>query len=404
MNAKSGIVFRPVDEKISFYLTLFTAAMIATEMLYFTSIRSYRGVLYYIFGLLTLQALHVVLTYIGLLFIPEFRTWVAVKSHGHPLRFWGRILLMASSLFLVFCYATNFAYHSSLAPRHFVALMTLLIAVITLHHRMSQTYGISSAYLYSQASHLRARNSMYAKIERISFLTLFFSVGSMFCFRLPLLHIFLQHFGWNLTPSVAGRLAVISSSVAFAATSSLIVTSLVDWRSNREIGYRLRTAHVLRFSFFPLSFFSLSAFWAMEGLHGLEYIFIWRKMSSKIQLGTVFHRYNLMGAGLIVLSYYFIAYVNRDFHFLSSATRTDLWMRMAFALNTAVTFTHFYLDRQIFRMRDVATRSIIGPLLVSAPAAGRGLHRVPPLREILTAVSDFRSTVRSTDPIARELV
>ncbi len=340
--------------------------MVALELLIFGPLISYRSTLSIFLGILSLQSLHVVITYLGLLFVPEFKDWVRIKSKNRPARFWMKISALTLGFFALFFMVSNKHYHSPLTPDYLIAFVVLFTLIATLHHRMSQTYGISLAYSQKKIE-LKPRDTKFFLFEKWGFISLFLCVVFLYCTQLPLLSRVLEQFGIQFAKPIRTEAAKIFLGLALFAGSIIIISSLIENYKRSRSYLNFKSGHLMRTLLYPFSMLSTASLVAVECLHGIEYALVWKKMKSNSN-NKSFMTFLVITVSLLMISlFYFVTYVHeywRQIEMKPSETE-HFWLRIAMASNMAITYTHFYLDRQIFRMRDKDTRAVTGKLLNS---------------------------------------
>lgn len=155
----------------------------------------------------------------------------------------------------------------------------------------------------------------------------------------------------------------------FGATVTALLVGFILW-TNRQLPYDQRNKLIFlsRLFLFPLSFFSIIAAVGYRAIHGVEYIFVYRKLFANSR-GEAPNA--LWLGGLSVLLFVFTSFVA-----LFSMNKADglgmyfavgdqlpVWFRLVCAVATTRSYMHFYLDRIMFRMRDQAVSQWIRPLL-----------------------------------------
>jgi hypothetical protein len=120
-----------------------------------------------------------------------------------------------------------------------------------------------------------------------------------------------------------------------------------------------KNIYLIRFLLLPLLPFSHFATFGITACHGVEYLFVYCKMIrnssvEKIDVRKIHILSTCFALFLIGLSAPMWLFDNAD------DNRIFFMMTSAY---TAVSFIHFYLDRTLFRMRNVKTRRFVGPLL-----------------------------------------
>lgn len=368
-------LFDPRTEKLSVALTVSAAFLVVAEITlgYRVLLRPYEYLISLIVGIIFLEALHVTLTYLGLLFIPELKHWISLRTDNHPWRFWRPVCLRILVLFLIFFFFSNlFPYNSKAGP--IVEWVGFVSIIMTLLHRILQTRGISSAYSHVHRLGLKklARDTRIEQIEKLGFLCLFVSTALLFTSSL----------GFRFFTSVVTDGDTIkfirTGSLVGAILSAMALVLLANFETGSGHWSLARKAKVhqqCRSFFYPLASFSIISSVATEALHGIEYILLWKKIakSFKIQLPSRKLKVALILSVLIVVFYYIVTYswglwsMLRVYPRGDIGAETQITLRVAFALFMSITLTHFYLDKLLFSMKDDLNRRVIGPMLLGPP-------------------------------------
>lgn len=361
-------LFTAREEIFSFTLTCIALCFVFLELVLFGVLleRFSYGAL--IISFLSLQSLHVVLTFLGLIYLPEFKSWVQRSSKGKTKIFWLKISLLTLTLFALFFYASSPFYRSPNAPLYIVSLVVIMNFMITLHHRLSQTYGISLAYSHRQNQSGLPRPLRNYKIEKYAFVSLLMFTLLLYAFRLPNFAVVFQEYGFTLSNSVRKMIAYPSYIIAICLAFFLVFFSLYEGISQKiKIYQNYKAAHSLKTIFYPFSLSSFIALLAMECLHGIEYVLIWRKLSRGSSGRFLSNRAITLTISTIVVIFTLIVFIPELWLRLELPREgfQFLLLRIFVAANVAITYAHFYLDRKLFRMRNPASREIVGKILNS---------------------------------------
>jgi hypothetical protein len=105
--------------------------------------------------------------------------------------------------------------------------------------------------------------------------------------------------------------------------------------------------------------FSLIAAWGTRMIHGVEYFFLFGKVAK--------NRFSLFAWMIAFMAVMFTvaAYVTRKFAIDDGLPLEgkSSWVLLLSAFSFGLTLMHYYLGREIFRMRTPASREAIAPLL-----------------------------------------
>jgi MFS family permease len=362
------------DEKINMAFTALGFAALILELTLSASglavLYSWDKPLHILYTLIVLEGLHVILGLVALMFIPEFGNWIHDRTGGRSSAFWLKIIAILVGLFGLFFFATNRAYHSSYAPRFFIEIVIVAIAVVSVHHRLSQSYGIGIAYDRVQAlSGQPPPIARWRVFEKYAFLVLCVSALAAFALRSMGVRLAISEFvGYELPKKYFMWSFFGFVSIAGAAAVALVIFVAAQWRSSRSSVSALKLAHSARYLFYPIAPITMFGYWVMEGMHSIEYLSVWRRMREGLPSTRKLPRRKIALALLVIGVFYASVFLMQSFAFLKQPGES-LFARIVVAFYMAVLFTHYYVDRILFRMRDPATRSFIGALLVPSPQA-----------------------------------
>lgn len=331
-------LFEPQVEKVSLFLPVFFLLLVPIEFLFFKdgvsgfTVSSKEILLNAIF----LNVTHVSLTYIMLLYFPEMRTW-QFKNSKSPSRFWLGCTAMFIILFLLVL-----TQRMKITDNVFFAYFSGLLALLPFHHALFQVRGLSACY-----SQQLPKNKTSELLERFSFYLIF----TGFVFTNILREYFL--FDYNILRNVFMGMYLL----AFVGIS--VALSLIPKIETSNKGFFL-----VRLVLLPLSAFSGVAAAAGAMLHGVEYFCVFHKMNSR---SNVVSKQRILAAAFTTLVVFGILYsflrIQKQY-FDDQSAALPLWLLVINSLITALTLLHYYLDRNMFRMRNPATRETIGPLLL----------------------------------------
>jgi hypothetical protein len=289
----------------------------------------------------------------SLLFItPEGRLWLRDKGGPRQL---AKIFFVASTIFIfaaiIFCF---FLDEQGFTLKLYLALDWFLIH----HHSLNQTRGLS--YIYSFSSSENVDSNLLKKTHAQQALAFNVLLGLA---QIPMLHYI---FDLNV-------LTTPLEKWLFAAITTFVVLWIILGNLRLPGNQRNRIFYLARLFYFPLTSFWLSAALAFRILHGIEYVFVYRKMISQSKVGihlgrtAVFAYSALFFIGAIVL-WTFSTVKSEGFLWLFPTDKTiPTWLRIMAALSVTRLYTHYYLDRRLFRMRDPITNKWIKRLLLDTP-------------------------------------
>ena len=365
-------VFRPQDEKLNLALTLLAIVFIVGEFSFGWKwyVGHHYTLINLVVSLLLFEAFHVVLTFIGVLLAPSAQRWVIAFTDGKRWKFWlplaGLFIFSFLLVFLSMEYGTNSKEESSDLAR----VLAIAVALFTLHHRISQNQGISLSYarlLETQQIADQgpgAQKHFLRRFEKMGFslLLLFSAVLYLTSFNFPELHHLLGL--KKIFQEVSRKASMVAALVSASLVVLLAIYQYLKHRNSPGRGVaRNKMIYSLRTVFYPLAPFCYSAFLATETLHGSEYVLLWHKLSHGFSLKSAAQNLKiyLFAAILLTVVYYLVTY---SYSIAVPALSGKPWLRLSLSLYMATTLTHFYADRMLFRMKNPASRSIIGSLIV----------------------------------------
>lgn len=314
----------------------------------------------WIVGIIFFNSLHTMLTWVGILVLPELRSWA--KTQLVPKR--GPIVLMIFvGIFLaVFRRVTGAEQLADFGPFLAVALLILIAA-----HNVGQTKGLSMLYNWGLRQQL-SENELVTQIrcerrERWFFNVLVLSVAA---------GLFLE----SVIPSnrevldaeaIREFIPFVGQQFVFGAVI-IAAIAFVGLMVNVFLFPRVSRSHKALFSttaiFHVLLFISPAAFVFQRALHGIEYLFLAIGASSNSKL-----KWRMGSIGLAATM--MIAAVSLKVAMMFHGSSTNPFAKMGIDLTTIVMvgiwieFTHYYIDSVMFRFSDYGTRKLVGPLLQS---------------------------------------
>ncbi len=302
-----------------------------------------RWTINFLIDVVLLNVTHNAFTYMMLISSPQLKVWMVRR--GGVGKFWRNNLLLTGGLALAFYFV--------LAPYSkspwIYTLFTFINLLIPAHHALAQSYGIS--LLYNYAGRRNRKIEAVEKRER--------SIYGWFL-GLTLIGLVALFFNWNgLLAQRFPEIGSIRLEVLVAWTLGLLFLLLMG--GTISLPKELRATKGLfyvRFLIWALSFISMMAVFATRIIHGIEYLFISRRILSADKILNI-----TISAVLLLLVIGMGVIRTSGFSYLSERAPLPHWVAALTAISTAISFSHYYLDRQLFRMKDAETREIVGPLL-----------------------------------------
>jgi hypothetical protein len=361
MRAEPVRLFKPWDERINIGFPLVLIALALLELALSLPLgsvtRFWKTVLV---DIVFLNITHNAFTYLMLLGLPEMRAWIRERSDGKLNVFWTKILALNLALFLLFFFLLKFWFVSPLAR----AVFLLLTASVPVHHGLAQALGLSLSYNKMMAApsdrdrveippDARAKLARNEWLERKAYWALI--VGSI----LAVAGITFRY--QAMAGSYLTTVTYIYRIGFWLLTASCIVLIGLACASPLT-GKRNKILFSIRNLLWPLSMFSVIALWGTMAVHGVEYAFVSRKMISNASA------FRLKAAAfaliaIVAVMAYFRGKLMGDLY--GERENEDLFLYVATSLSIAGSYSHYALDRMMFRMRDELNRRYCGKLLQS---------------------------------------
>jgi len=311
----------------------------------------------FITSLFFFNSLHIYFTFASLLTVPEMRKWVSETTDGKPAKFWIEIagVMLVASIF------TAIAYFGIPINRTTLPIIGIVVlGIIPYHHTIMQVFGLSMLYnaRIAKSQNFTEEEKRQAKScsirERWGFRLFMFFAFSF------LLAVLAQNALNSSSLSVIRRsLHVFSSlSVVFIILNSLTFPHAA--RSNKTI-------FLSRLLYYPILPFSICADAALRACHGTEYLCVTETMARNSSMSATVRRHFMVVIVLFtILGVLFLLCRNADglVGFWYGGYDKVPWLIKVFAfVSIVLTYTHYYLDRRIFRFRNASNREHVLPLL-----------------------------------------
>lgn len=361
-------VFDGRDEAINLWFPLpFALVTIHQAITGWSLDRAGQGIVDYISSVILLDVPHLTFTIAAVLFIPEAKKWRQEYSKQSTLPIWFYSVLVFGFFFTLTA-LTHRGAVVGLSPKN-MSDLSLLLGVLFLtgswHHSLAQLRGISAAYSKRHVdllTHERPREvqrfRLWEKYERLSFKVLYVSTVSM---------------GWAFVIGLGKGDGGWSQGwrwISFALCSLAIfgVVGSIYMRNHREGIRGHQFLFMMRLWFYPVAVLAPIGLKALLAMHAFEYLFTMRRMvtgseMSQVQRRSFYTGMVLFGIWAALLSTYLGTRGGRLFFPKIPEVPWISWV--VFPTIMGLAFLHYYLDRQIFRMREASSRRWIGKLLVS---------------------------------------
>ena len=363
-------VFSPRQEKISLWLPIFLFIFTILDLLgFFPWMTHTKFWINVITAILLLDSVHAVFTFYGLFALPELREWRQEFRKQYTVPLEAGLALSGLVFFFFGAWAARPEQYLGVvkngnAPDFALLALALVVRLMPLHHGIRQSFGIAKIYdsLSIEGKLVSSFNLEKFKAaqvwERRGFNAYLFIIMGYVFYEVAIVKFEPLH-----RQSVRFLVAFATLSICVGLVwNSLRVFS---WRTSNKPLYLLRLFHG---ALMPCSAFGAIAikFW-----HGIEYFFIFFTMRKNSQGGWSHNRF--WGIGFSLIFIFSLLHLFRPWIFAGYFHRNEIFearlIQFFAGLSVALTFTHYWFDGILFRMRDPLTRAHVGKLLLTKPAA-----------------------------------
>ncbi|MBP7843477.1 MAG: hypothetical protein KA116_01560 [Proteobacteria bacterium] len=311
----------------------------------------------FLVNVVCLNGIHIIFTFVMIGQLPELQNWARKKSP----HIWTYIWLGVGTLASIIAFSGS--YFKVESPLRSLGAQLLFIAAIILpsYHNVWQIRGLALSYRQKETHSAEARHKIIF-YDKLFYYALFASycllLLSMFGWTLPWSQNFhplwtqLSESGWLF------KIKQIATLLCAFCAAGLLWRALRNPQKNKSN----LTLYLLRLLLFPLSAYSYIALMGVLASHGIEYFVVFKQMihNSKASQQNKKELYQLT-----LSASFFVFVCSIPGIFLANTTQPALWIILLSALGTGINFTHYYLDRILFKMRDPITREHTGPLLTA---------------------------------------
>lgn len=347
-------IFRPLDERINLMIPI---AILGGILMGLSSPAGWFGsdgrLRYFLEELLAdvllLNVVHNAFTVMMLSSLPELREWVRRQRGGERV-FLLRSLGIFSALVLIFYMGI-----SGYIP-FFREVIFPIAVIFPIQHALAQSLGLSLIYNGRSKEAGEAPKRWMEKSERL----LIFILMALMVFA-TWSKLKFQVLDWNFGSLDQRLLFYVSLSVSLL----LVGIATLHPGSIRVT----KSLFALRFPVWALSVLSPLALFATRAIHGIEYLFVVRKMSSnsKFTGWKPIAWFILFGTLVFAIARsYFLAFIRPEIDRTSELHSAFIVLA---SISIAFSYLHYYLDRQIFLMRRPLNREIVGNLLAQKPTS-----------------------------------
>lgn len=356
-------IFSPRIEKANLLFPILFVPFVAWELLTHKIFNFYQtSFSTYAVRIIFLNQIHVYFTFAMLLFFPEIRQWTKNSITKKSNNFW-----IKTSVFFIFIYGaiTLFIY-----TKPYMVIQNLILYFFIIyghHHSLWQSYGLSRMY---NAKDDKRRFEIFEK-RIIHFI---FAVQSLRLFN----RFFPKLFGSNQLIQFIDMSLLIFSLIA-------LITLIVACHRDHKLEQSNKIYFLSRYIFFILVPDAFIAALAIAAIHGVEYFFVFLKMSQNSKQVEATKKIMWIFIGFIS----FIALVGTSFRNNSPVLPILLKMRLSEApifflvladLTKAFSLLHYYLDGLLFQFKNEKTRQLVLPLLANKESLAPNKVALPQAR------------------------
>lgn len=347
-----------------YFLGLFLLGLVTTgfESIFFKTFNlgSIKLIMRLVSDVVFLGTIHAIISYSLLLFIPEVREWVVLRTKGRPHLYWLEnfffVLLICVGILLAIT-----AGAAGLGKQIFswMLIVYFLFDIFGTRHHIMQFQGLSLLYnqqlriSYNLTLEQQQRSRKLEHWEKWAFQGLVFSacISQFGAFA-----VFLQHINIPYYP-------ILFSGITMSLFFCLLILGISFLMPYSQNSYK--GLFLLRILFLPFRSISFSANVFLRCFHGAEFLLLMgnvldnTRASHKIKRHfVIFSIFGVMFAGICTLA-------KRDLlgnYFYSRPSDHPIFVILV-TLNTVFNFIHYLMDAQMFKFKNIENRKTIGPLL-----------------------------------------
>jgi hypothetical protein len=284
---------------------------------------------YFVLKIFFLNAPHIGLTYSMLLFLPELKEWRSLPEKNEKLLKFSMIVFISVTIICFISISPYWEDHPLIlrAARY----LTFLLSPFSFLHIAYQFRGIEISQSFKHNTEKQSR----IKYHLFHIALVFVVIGSYYN-------------GLSLSNS---KLLIVLGLVVF-----LTLYFVINFIGKKI--FVIRALFSLRYFLFVLAPFSQFAFWGVAFCHGIEYLLVYWRMSSNSRISKLDKRKLHLTSAFFAL---FLIYLSSPF-WLAEEVNYNFIMITGVSLYTGLLYTHFYLDRQMFKMRDPDVKRLVGSI------------------------------------------
>ncbi len=300
------------------------------------------------------NSVHASLTLWALLLLPAARPWRAAKKERPAwLGFWPKALLLMTVLAAFFAVKLGYLQVPREIFRPFDIAFAFIARVIPTQHTIWQVLGLSILFHQIQKREQGATEPTPAITAHDRWEKMYFLAFLLLALIPPLAGRSIEIWQIHELQSSRGPLGWIISGLLLGLTGLLVRHQLQS-----PLGADPRRAlYVSRLAVWALVPISPWAFYAAAAVHGIEYVFVmWRLIPVEQRVWT---RWLVPGLALFAVGGALIRYASHlgDAH---APAQIPVWMAGAQVIVLTIQWIHYHFDRELFLMRDPATRAFTG--------------------------------------------
>ncbi|MBN8540520.1 MAG: hypothetical protein J0L82_09050 [Deltaproteobacteria bacterium] len=349
LHGKSVLIFHPKLERLYFAIFFaFLILMLAMSVGWIPTVRWNQTWTKWIVAFVFFNSLHAMLTWVGILLLPELRSWAKTQLSPRRIPIIALLFLGISLAVTQIATKPESQFLSPMAP-----YLALLLLILVAMHNVGQTKGMAMLYNAGLRSLLVESEVPLAKrCEK----------NERWLFNILVAAVFL---GLAVRESmdeyaiyIPDQTLAVCAGVAALAFLAIIINSMKYPKvshSNKTLFSFTAVFHVL-LTIYP------AAFVFQRALHGVEYVFLahrmaarsvitWRTSAVALAIGLMF----AAGTAKAVSLYFGRAG--------SAATNPGVDITPVLIFGLWIEYVHYYIDSIMFRMTDADARRLVGPLL-----------------------------------------
>lgn len=307
------------------------------------------------------NGMHLLITAYLLFFVDEFNQFLGEKSaelKKSVLLFFAKVFIAYTAVFLLIESiggATQQAYATYLVLASQVA-----IVIFAIHHEASQSFGLTSLQYHSRMQNAAFTENTAAIQRLIGYERLFVPI----ILFVSLIYTYAKH----SLEMFHANLVLVSCVFLIACYEAFVLIKI--YRVEKDF-FKTRGFFMARYLLLPLSFLSAIAALGRVVTHRYEYYQI-AHLTHKHTRGYQFKKINLILFSMVALILsvmfarrYYTLYVSYS---LNQELELNAFDKFINVLTISLGFTHYYIDRVIFKFKDMAVLKNQGHIFKRAAA------------------------------------